>query len=69
MRKHSLLIMAAIVFSLLVVFMRVTSYGGEVRGVTDKAITIGLIMPMTGPIAPLEGALALTGGARNFLRI
>ena len=25
-------------------------------------------MPMTGPIAPLEGALALTGGARNFFR-
>ena len=68
MRKHSLLITAAIVFSLLVLFMSAPSYGGEVRGVTDKAITIGIIMPMTGPIAPLEGALALAGGSRNYFR-
>ncbi|MBI4619379.1 MAG: ABC transporter substrate-binding protein [Desulfobacterales bacterium] len=68
MRKHSLLITAAVVFSLLVLFMSAPSYGGEVRGVTDKAITIGIIMPMTGPIAPLEGALALAGGSRNYFR-
>jgi branched-chain amino acid transport system substrate-binding protein len=68
MRKHSLLITAAIVFSLLVLFMSAPSYGGEVKGVTDQTITIGAVCDMTGPTNSTIGAFGNAGGIRNCFR-
>ena len=68
MKKKSLFITTVIVFSIFVFLTSVPSYAGKVRGVTDNSITIGLIMPMTGPIAPTEGAFGVAGAGRNFFR-
>jgi len=68
MNKRSLLITIIMVFSVFVLLVNNPSHAEKVRGVSDSTVTIGLIMPMTGPIAPTEGALGVAGASRNYFR-
>ena len=65
MKKRIFLIISVFIFALSV-FIYNNTEASDVRGVTDKSIRIGMLIPMTGPAASL--GIHLGNATRNYMR-